>query len=63
MHHKNATSFAQALRMKVPEALNRAIADEALLYPIALAVARRQMKQWWAAPSDALTRPEHFMAH
>jgi len=46
---KRATSFAQALKMKLPDVLGSGQSDEDM-YPLALAVARRQMKLWWDTP-------------
>jgi len=61
MQKKRSNGFAQTLRVKAAEALNVARIDEQLLYPIALAVARRQMREFWLSPA-ALTprRPSPY---
>ena len=62
MQKKKSNGFAQTLRVKAAEALNAARIDEQLLYPIALAVARRQMREFWLSPAVAIPRrhPHHL---
>ena len=59
MRKKNLNAFAQTLRAKAAETWSAARIDEQLLYPLALAVARRQMRQWWLPSVATLARRSH----
>lgn len=56
MHKKRPNEFAQTLRLKATQLRNATRIDEQLLYPLALAVARRQMREWWLPTTVAVTR-------
>jgi len=56
MQKRKVDGFAQTLRLRAAEALNAARVDEQLLYPLALAVARRQMREFWLPPAVAAAR-------
>lgn len=59
MQKKNLNTFAQTLRAKAAEALNAARIDEQLFYPLALAMARRQMREFWVSPAVAIAARRH----